>query len=89
MNLHFQGLDSPSGQNTVLRRGGKVEKKQEYRCSLINIEDSQVVLTRIMKYLILILRIMKYLMVILRIVKYLIKHNLTCRTTSWTRSSAS
>ena len=56
-----------------------MEKKQEYRCSLINIEDSQVVLTRIMKYLILILRIMKYL----------IKHNLTCRTTSWTRSSAS
>ena len=79
MNLHFQGLDSPSGQNTVLRRGGKVEKKQEYRCSLINIEDSQVVLRRIMKYL----------MVVLRIMKYLIKHNLTCRTTSWMRSSAS
>ena len=79
VNLHFQGLDSPSGQNTVLRRGGKVEKKQEYRCSLINIEDSQVVLTRIMKYL----------MVVLRIMKYLTKHNLTCRTTSWTRSSGS
>ena len=56
---------------------------------MINIEDSQVVLTRIMKYLILILRIMKYLMVVLRIMKYLIKHNLTCRTTSWTRSSGS
>ena len=56
-----------------------MEKKQEYRCSLINIEDSQVVLTRIMKYL----------MVVLRIMKYLTKHNLTCRTTSWTRSSAS
>ena len=80
MNLHFQGLDSPSGQNTVLRRGGKVEKKQEYRCSLINIEDSQVVLRRIMKYL---------MVVLTRIVKYLIKHNLTCRTTSWMRSSAS
>ena len=56
---------------------------------MINIEDSQVVLTRIMKYLIVVLRIMKYSIMVLRIMKYLIKHNLTCRTTSWTRSSAS
>ena len=42
-NLPFQGLDVPSGngQNTVLRRSGQQHRKQEYRCSLINIEDSQ------------------------------------------------
>ena len=40
-HLPFQGLDVPSGQNTVLRRSGHQQRKQEYRCSLINIEDSQ------------------------------------------------
>ena len=42
-----------------------------------------------MKYLTNVLRNMMYLIKVLRIMKYLTKHNLTCRTTSWTRSSAS
>ena len=36
-----QGLDTQSGHNTVVRRGSQGQRKPEYRCSLINIEDSQ------------------------------------------------
>ena len=38
-----QGLDvhGGNGHSTVLRRSAQQPRKQEYRCSLINIEDSQ------------------------------------------------